>query len=168
MFTTSIPFPASIFRPAVLGFATAALLLGLSPSPASAQNKYIVKANQAYAAGAAVEGDTALLTALNTCNVPLRIRLTLVDGDSGADLVPVAETDVAPGRTVHLDTVLGPVSAGLAHRVVARAEAEVADSVTVSPDCLQSRSQPMVVQFEIHKPGGMVHLLPAVQKVRLR
>lgn len=68
---------------------------------------------------------------------------------------------------LHLDTVLGPVPAGLAHRVVARAEATVPDAATVLPDCLRGRNEPVVVQFEIHKPGGVVLLLPAVQKVRV-
>jgi len=167
MSITSILSPASIFRPAILGSAAAALLLGLSSSPASAQNKYILKANSAFAVAAAVEGDTALLTALNTCSVPMHVRLTLVDGDSGADLAPASEVDVAPGRTVHLDTVLGPVSAGLAHRVVATVDATLPEAATEVPECLRRRNAPVVVQFEIHKPGGTVLLLPAVQKVRI-
>lgn len=167
MSATSILSPASVFRPAIFGFATAALLLGLSPSPASAQSKFIKEANTKFAIAAAAEGDTALLTALNTCSAPMHVRLTLVDGSSGADLAPASEVDVAPGRTLHLDTVLGPVPAGLAHRVVARAEATVPDAATALPDCLRGRNEPVVVQFEIHKPGGVVLLLPAVQKVRV-
>lgn len=138
----------------------------LPASPALAQNKYIVKANESFFLGSAGENDAALLTALNLCDVPIHVRMTLVDGATGNDVATAWEGDLAAGRTTQLDAVLGAPSGGVAHRLVATVKATLPTAVTVVPDCMKGKALAVSAQFEIVKPGGSSMLLPAVQKVR--
>lgn len=133
---------------------------------AAAQVRPIVHYTPAVVAG---EGETAYVTALNVCEVPVHVRIQLFDGASGSPVGTPFSAVVDPQRTGQIDATLNQRSVN-AQRVYARVE--------VSPgpggagpmiNCSAVHGAPVIGQMEIKSPGGNTTtalLLPAVQKVR--
>jgi hypothetical protein len=132
-------------------------------SPAAAQPKYIVKAETAVSG---FEGDTVLLTALNACDAPVHIVMSLVNSVTGDIIGSAWDADVPAGRSAQLDVVLGPLVSGAAHRVAGNIVVSPTADSSNAPKCLRGKNSPILGQLELVTPGGAHLLLPAVQKVR--
>lgn len=142
-------------------------LLLLAVAPAAAQVRPVVHLTPALAG---FDGDTIHLTALNVCEVPVQVKMTLLDGETGRPVGEGFNDVVEPQRTAAVDTRLD-FRAVSAKRVYSRVEVSAGPG-GAGPmiNCVALHGAPVIGQMEILQPGGgpvrIGLLLPAVQKVR--
>ncbi|HAX41842.1 MAG TPA: hypothetical protein PLF84_05840 [Bryobacteraceae bacterium] len=145
----------------------AVALFVLFSTSAAAQVRPIVHFTPALAAS---EDDRLFMTALNVCEIPVQVRMTLLDGATGRPVGTPWDAVVEPQRTAQIDAQINARGV-TAQRVYARVE------VAPGPggpgpmiNCVALHGAPVIGQLEIKAPGGgpvaIGLLLPAVQKVR--